>query len=440
MPNSPETMSTPRSALPNVYTNITIREIDFTTRFGRNWTALRDLMGIMNPIKKQSGSQLVSYTATVDLEDGDVPAGAIIPYSKATVVETVKDDITLEKYAKAVPIEEVNKYGAKIAVQKTDDAFLTQLQNKVMNDFYTFIVDDTYAMTGSYATFQMAVAMAVGKVVDKFKSMDRDITSTVAFVNTLDAYEYLGAATLTVQNEFGMNYIENFLGVNKLFLSSKIARGTVVATASENIVMYYIDPSEADIGELGLEYTVDGETNFIGFHANGNYSTAVGESYAIMGVKLWPEYADGIAIITVDANPLKAPTISPVDGSVTEPWGGRRADSFQNNVTVANGTIKGDLTFVEGGLAPSGYLAGDGYFLYLKWGDVDAAATSLLVGLQPSAGSGMQEGINDPDKTVVMKVASNDQNFVTIVSNDDKKTKTVYDLDLTFLPADNEGV
>ena len=303
MPNSPETMSTPRSALPNVYTNITIREIDFTTRFGRNWTALRDLMGIMNPIKKESGSQLVSYTATVDLEDGDVPAGAIIPYSQATVVETVKDDITLEKYAKAVPIEDVNKYGAKIAVQKTDDAFLTQLQNKVMTDFYNFIADDTYAMTGSYATFQMALAMAAGKVVDKFKGMDRDITSTVAFVNTLDAYEYLGAAELTVQKEFGMNYIENFLGIDKVFISSKIERGTVIATASENIVMYYIDPSEADIGELGLNYTVDGETNFIGFHANGNYSTAVGESYAIMGVKLWPEYADGIAIITVDANP-----------------------------------------------------------------------------------------------------------------------------------------
>lgn len=303
MPNSAETMSTPRSALPNTYTNITIREIDFTTRFGRNWTALRDLMGIMNPIKKQSGSQLVSYTATVTLEDGDVPAGAIIPYSQANVVETIKDDVTLEKYAKAVPIEDVNKYGAKIAVQKTDDAFLTQLQNKVMSDFYTFLADDTYAMTGSYETFQMALAMAVGKVVDKFKSMDRDITSTVAFVNTLDAYEYLGAATLSVQKEFGMNYIENFLGIDKVFLSSKIERGTVIATASENIVMYYIDPSEADIGELGLEYTTDGETNFIGFHANGNYSTAVGESYAIMGVKLWAEYADGVAIITVDANP-----------------------------------------------------------------------------------------------------------------------------------------
>ena len=46
---------------------------------------------------------------------------------------------------------------------------------------------------------------------------------------------------------------------------------------------------------------MQGETNLIGFHANGNYSTAVGESYALMGMKLWAEYLDGIANITVNA-------------------------------------------------------------------------------------------------------------------------------------------
>ena len=63
--------------------------------------------------------------------------------------------------------------------------------------------------------------------------------------------------------------------------------------------MYYVDPGDGEFAQLGLDYTVDGETNLIGFHANGNYSTAVGESFAIMGMKLWAEYADGIAIITV---------------------------------------------------------------------------------------------------------------------------------------------
>ena len=46
---------------------------------------------------------------------------------------------------------------------------------------------------------------------------------------------------------------------------------------------------------------VDGVLPLIGFHAQGNYSTAVGESYALMGMALWAEYLNGIAKITVNA-------------------------------------------------------------------------------------------------------------------------------------------
>ena len=46
---------------------------------------------------------------------------------------------------------------------------------------------------------------------------------------------------------------------------------------------------------------MDGETNLIGFHAEGNYSTAVGESFALMGMALWAEYIDGIAVVDVVA-------------------------------------------------------------------------------------------------------------------------------------------
>ena len=145
----------------------------------------------------------------------------------------------------------------------------------------------------------MAVAMAIGKVVDKFKKMRKDATSIVIFVNTLDAYRYLGAAGLSVQTMFGLQYIKNFMGAETMVLSSEIPEGTVIATPSENIVLYYVDPSDSEFGQLGLNYTTDGETNLIGFHANGNYSTAVGESYALMGMKLWAEYLDAIAVVSV---------------------------------------------------------------------------------------------------------------------------------------------
>lgn len=296
-----ETLTNPRDSLPNVYTNVTAREIDFVSRFSRNWDALREVLGIMRPVKKQNGTKLVSYTASVTLEDGDVDPGNVIPYSKATVVQSAMTDLTIQKYAKAVPIEDVINYGAEIAIQKTDDAFLTELQSNVMDDFYstlTTVVSGT-TITGTYETFQKAISMAIGKVRAKFKTMHKTITNVAVFVNVEDAYEYLGEAALTIQTAFGIDYLKNFLGANILILTTEVEAGKVVATPVENLVLYYIDPSDSDFAKLGLNYAVDGETNLIGFHANGNYSTAVGESFALQGMKLWPEYADGIAVMTI---------------------------------------------------------------------------------------------------------------------------------------------
>lgn len=304
-----ESFDNARDSLPNAYSGalganaVTAREIDFVSRFGQNWQALQEILGIMRPVRKAPGTTLKSYVAKVDLEDGDstsVPAGAVIPYSKATVEQIGYADVSLEKYAKAVPIEDVNQYGAEVAIQKTDEAFLYELQSKVMTSFYTFLQDDTSAMTDTYTTFQMAVAMSIGKVRNKFKTMGKTITDVVTFVNILDAYEYLGAAGITVQTAFGIDYVQNFMGARTMILSSEVEQGTVISLPVENIVLYYVDPADSEFARLGLEYTVEGNTNLIGFHANGNYSTAVGESFALMGMTLWAEYADGIAVITVD--------------------------------------------------------------------------------------------------------------------------------------------
>lgn len=303
-----ESLTNPRDSLPNTYTSVTAREVDFVTRFNDNWDALRNIMGIMRPIRKAPGTSLISYTADVALEDGDVGAGEVIPYSKATITQATKDDLSIKKYAKAVPIEDVDKYGAEIAVEKSDDAFLTKLQNVVLGNFYTFL--NTGSLTGTAATWQAALAKAQGEVLNKFAGMAKDVTSVVGFANILDAYDYLGAADISVQTQFGLNYVKDFMGYSTLFLlpttvsgNNAIARNTVIATPVENIDLYYADPGDSEFARLGLNYTAQGETNLIGFHAQGNYSTAVGESYAIMGMKLWAEYLDGIAKITVTPAP-----------------------------------------------------------------------------------------------------------------------------------------
>lgn len=276
---------------------VTPREIDFVTRFGNTWEALRQIMGIMRPIRKENGTVLKSKSATIVLQDGKVGEGENIPYSQATVTETPYGTITLEKYAKAVSVEAVAEHGAEAAIDMTDEAFLNELQGNVLDRFYAYIA--TGKLTDTQATFQAAIAMAIGNVKDKFKKMRKNGSKVVVWVNTLDAYAYLGAAELTIQSQFGIDYIKNFMGAETVILSSEIERGKVIATPVDNIVLYYVDPSNSGFQKLGLNYVVDGETNLIGFHAGGNYNTAVGESFALMGLTLFAEYIDAIAVVTI---------------------------------------------------------------------------------------------------------------------------------------------
>lgn len=278
---------------------VTARELDFVTRFENNWQHLRDILGIMRPIKKQPGAILKSKYAEGTLQSGDVGEGEKIPYSKFTVKEKEYAEMTIEKFAKAVPIEAIKDHGYENAVQMTDDQFLFELQADVTGRFYTYL--NTGKLTSTEATFQMALAMAKGRVINKFKQMHKNVTGVVGFVNVLDVYEYLGAAEITVQNQFGFQYIKDFMGFNTIFLLSddEVARGKVIATPVENILMYYVDPADSDFVKAGLVYATGvGETNLIGFHTQGNYSTAVSEAFAIMGLTLFAEYLDGIAVIS----------------------------------------------------------------------------------------------------------------------------------------------
>lgn len=281
---------------------VTARELDFVTRFEQNWEHLREILGIMRPIKKVPGAILKSKYAEGTLQSGEVGEGEEIPYSKFTVKEKTYDEMTIEKYAKAVSIEAIKDHGYENAVAMTDDQFLFELQTNVTSRFYAYL--NTGELTSTQTSFQMALAMAKGLVVNKFKKMHKNVTGVVGFVNVLDVYEYLGAANITVQNQFGFQYIKDFMGFNTIFLLSddEVARGKVLATPVENIVMYYVDPAESDFAKAGLVYqTGAGETNLIGFHTQGNYNTAVSEAFAIMGLTLFAEFIDAIAVVTIEA-------------------------------------------------------------------------------------------------------------------------------------------
>ena len=187
----------------------TAREVDFVTRFERNWDHLRDIMGIYRQIRKTPGTVLKSKYAEVTLEPGNIAEGAEIPYSQAVVKTKDYAPINVEKFAKAVSIEAINEHGYDDAINLTDSQFLYELQSDVTGRFYSFV--NTGTLTSAKSTFQAALAEAQGQVRNKWKQMHRGITEVVGFCNILDMYDCLGASAITVQSEFGLNYIENFL-------------------------------------------------------------------------------------------------------------------------------------------------------------------------------------------------------------------------------------
>lgn len=277
-----------------------VREIDFVTRFTNNIQSLNEILGIMRPVRKTLGTKLVASKAKVTLQSGEVGEGEEVPLSKAVVTPVAYEDITLEKYRKAVTAEAVAKFGPEVAAQKTDDAFIMELQGNILNRFYTFLQSGT--LKGSESTFQMAISMAVAKVKDKFKKLRMDYGNIVVFANTLDVGRYLGSANITVQNANGIEYVKDFLGVQTMIITSEIPENTVIAIPADNIIEYYIDPADGGFQALGLNYTTaNGDTNLIGIHKEGNYGRVMGETHALMGIKLFAEYIDAIAVYSIAA-------------------------------------------------------------------------------------------------------------------------------------------
>ena len=79
-----------------------------------------------------------------------------------------------------------------------------------------------------------------------------------------------------------------------------------------------MDPADSEFVKAGLAYTVDSETGFIGFHAQGTYERAISDMFAIMGVRLFAEYLDAIAYIAVgssDTQTLGTLTLTSAEGT-----------------------------------------------------------------------------------------------------------------------------
>ena len=274
-----------------------VREVDFTLRFsGSILRKLMEALGVTRKIPMQDGTTMYYYTTTGTIQPGTVPEGEIIPLSQYQRNKVPIGEITLKKWRKAASAEAILKSGYDEAVRETDAKLLTDVQTGIRTDFFTYLQGISGSTPVTDTTLQMVLAKSWGNLQVLFEN---DAVSTVHFIHPLTIADYLGAASVSMQTAFGFNYIEDFLGLGTVILSSQIPVGKVYSTAKENLILYYVPVSSEVMSAFDL--TAD-DTGFIGIKSG--YQTeerAQIESLVMSGIQFMVENAAGVVVGTVSS-------------------------------------------------------------------------------------------------------------------------------------------
>ena len=275
-----------------------MREIDLVYQFTHSSLAkLIEVLGVTRKIPMMEGTTMYVYSMSGELaNNGAVDEGDVIPLSEIEQTKTPVGEITLKKWRKGVSAEAIKKSGYDTAVVETDAKLVSLVQNGIRSDLFSFL---NGTITGSTsvvgAGLQKALAAAWGKLQTLFED---DTAQAVYFVNPEDVADYLGSANISVQTAFGMNYVEDFLGLGTVIMSSRITKGTFVATAKENIIMYYLTMN----GDLAKAFNLTAdELGYIGINSGyQNNERAQIESLVMDGIQFLVEYAGGVVKGTID--------------------------------------------------------------------------------------------------------------------------------------------
>lgn len=273
-----------------------VREMDYAALFGESIASLIKMLGVTRKIPVTAGTVLKVKKVTGTLHNGAVPEGEIIPLSQYATTWTPIGEATLDKWRKATTAEAIIKGGYDQAVNDTDAKMVKDIQKGIRGDLVTAL--STGAGTASGVGIQAALADAWGALQVAF---EEDDVATVYFVNPLDIADYLKTAAISTQTAFGFKYVEDFLGLGTVIITSAVTKGTFYATAMQNLVMYYIDVNGANGLDEIFDFTTDPETGFVGIHEEANYTRMQEETVAVSGIDIFPEMPDGVIVGTITA-------------------------------------------------------------------------------------------------------------------------------------------
>lgn len=261
--------------------------LDYVSRIRGNIDKLREMLGVSEMVPMAAGNTINMYSLTRYNTPSQVAEGYEIPLTeiKRTVAKSVT--LSLLKYRKLTTAEAIQKTGREIAVNATDRKLVNAVQKDIKSAFFTSVKTGT-GTAAAGANLQAQLANNMAKLAAGFEDED---CSPIHFVHPDTVYGYLGGATISTQNAFGMNYVRDFMGYGTLVITTAVTAGDVWSTAKENLCGFYAPVSGDLAAEFGLAYD---ETGIVGMTHAKNTERAGIETLVLAAVVFCPEILDHV--------------------------------------------------------------------------------------------------------------------------------------------------
>lgn len=270
------------------------KTIDFVYRFQKDMRDFVNVLGLMNETPVTEGYTIKTKIADtkVDLKDGNVAEGDLIPLSKVEFKEGASFELSTKKWRAAATYEAIQKYGYENAVDRADNEILERIRADIRKEMFEFLKTSAKTQaTVKSGSLQGAVATAWGYLEGLFESANE----TVVFAHPMDVAKYLGEASITMQTAFGVSYLNAFSNT-KIIVSNFVEQGTILATVPKNITLFYIPANSEGGRAFGM---VSDQSGYIGLTRKEDLRNATINSLFTSGIKLAPEVENGIVKVEI---------------------------------------------------------------------------------------------------------------------------------------------
>ncbi len=282
-------------------------------RFDQESDRLMEILGIFGVETLAANTTLTMTKIEGELSTEERAEGEDVPLSQYEIVEEAVGTFVPKFYRKRTTAEAILKSGFVNACTRTDDKMITQIRGQRLAEFFGYLAKGTTKAAGD--TLQAALAQADAKLNDELETHGDEASRIIHFVNRFDIADYLANASVTTQTVYGLTYIQSFLGVEDIFVTSRVPQGTVYALPVENIRIFATDFNELD--KAGLTYETS-ENGLIGVAHTAEYGNASAETHAASGMLLFAEVKNYIVVATIGVAAASYSDEQPVENAVPE--------------------------------------------------------------------------------------------------------------------------